>query len=121
MIDWLAGLQELANDFMSTDVTIRHRKAGDEDAENPYGDDTTEWEIATTTAKGWLVNPLTRSLDDVGGMSVTVETSTLRLPVGTVIAPHDEVLIAGKTYSVIDVSDDETWPVMLKASLSRET
>lgn len=116
----LAAAQSIAEQFMVTPVQIRNRLPPDKDDENPFGDDTIEWEAtATVTANGWFVNPATKSLDTVGGMSAVVSEPTLRLPVGTSINRGAEVTINGRTYAVIDVSSDETYPAMLKASLAR--
>jgi hypothetical protein len=52
-------------------------------------------------------------------MSIVADRPTLRVPVGTRIDSRDEVLLHGRWYVVVDASDDETWPVMLKCGLTR--
>jgi hypothetical protein len=120
--DILAGVQSVAEAFMLTDVTIQHRIDGSEDTddENPFGDDTVEMETSTTTVKGWIVDPATRSLEMTGGMSVVVSELTVRLPTGTVTGRGDILTVNGKEFRVVgDLSEDDTWPAMVKVHVSR--
>jgi len=120
----LAGMrsyaQALANGFMETPIVIRHRKPPDKDDENPFGDDTTEWETTTTSTTGWYVSSLTKSFSDDGGMTAVTEQDLVRLPVGTDIKERDQVQIAGEWWVVTDASQDETWPAMLKVAIVRK-
>jgi len=119
----LAGLrtyaQSLANGLMETPVSIRHRNAIAKDPSNASGDDVPTWG-STISAVGWFVDPSTATFADTGGMTAVVDRPTLRLPVGTQVESRDQVTINGNVWVVIDVSDDETWPAMLKVSLVRE-
>lgn len=112
--------QTLANRFMDTPVVIRHRKPGDKDDENPYGDDTSEFEATTTTINGWFIDPTSASFASVGGMSASVDKPTLRVPVGTVVGPRDQITINGNVWIALDASTDETWPAMTKVPLVRQ-
>lgn len=112
--------QSLAEQFMEDEVTIRHRLPSDEDADNPYGDDTIEFaDSSTVTTKGWMVSELTKSVDSVGGLDAVVERATIRLPVGTVVDSGDEITLRSRKWTVSDVSEDETWPAMLKVAVAR--
>lgn len=118
MID-LGALQGIVNNFMQTPVVIRHRATDVKDPGNRAGDMDAEWDTTTTSVMGWFVDKGTRSFSSVGGMSAVVDEPTLRVPVGTRIGPRDEVTINGNTWTVVDASNDETWPVMVKAELTK--
>lgn len=119
--DILAGVQAIAESFMIDEVTLTVRKPADNDDENPFGDDTPEYETTTVTVPAWIVSPSTRSLDDQGGMNVVVDTATLRVPVGTVINRGTKVLHNGVEFRVVgDPSDDESWPAMIKVAIARQ-
>lgn len=116
MID-LGSLQEIVNSFMETDVIIRHRSPTANDPSNRTGDDIVTFDTTTVAVKGWFVDPSTTRFTSAPGMSGVTDRPTIRLPVGTVIDSRDEVTINGDTWTVVDASSDETWPVMLKVSL----
>lgn len=119
--DILVGVQSVANEFMPDDVTIVNRLPADKDDENPFGDDTPEYETTSVTVKGWLVGPTAKSLDDDGGMSIVVAQNTIRLPVGTVVGRGSKLTVHGVEYSVVgDPSDDDSWPAMLKVPVARK-
>lgn len=118
MID-LTGLQGIANSFMRTPVTIRHRAAPAKDASDPTGDNTVAYDIVETMTYGWFVDKGTMSFSADGSMSVTTDEPTLRVPVGTVIGPRDKVLIGANWWTVVDASADDTWPVFTKVQLVR--
>lgn len=113
MID-LAGLQSIVAGFFTADVSIRHR--GSTPSSNRSGDDVEAW-TSTITVKGWLVNELTKTFGTTGGMGDVTDQTVVRVPVGTVVGPRDEVTVNGSVYTVVETSNDETWPVMLKVSL----
>lgn len=112
--------QALANGFMETPVTITNRLlVGQKDPTNPYGDDTVDWEPTSVVVNGWYVNALSKSTTSIGGMDTVVEEDTIRLPIGTVVRQGAKMTINGHDWTAVDVSDDETWPAMLKVSVSR--
>lgn len=111
--------QTLANKYMDTPVVIKTRLPADKDDENPYGDDTSEYETVTTTVMGWFIER-SSAFADTGGMSTAVIKPTLRLPVGTTIKTRDQVQFNGNWWTVIDASSDDTWPAMLKVDLVKE-
>jgi hypothetical protein len=118
----LAGMrafaQKLANSFMETDVLIYPRHEAGKDPENPFGDDTPKWGDPFP-AKGWFVSTQTKSFGAVGGMTAVVEDDTIRLPVGTPIKGGDKIAFNGNRWTAIDASSDDTWPAMLKVSVTR--
>lgn len=118
MID-MAELQAIANSFMVTPVTIRHRRPIDKDPENRTGDEIVEWETTTTEAMGWFVDEGTHRFTQQGGFQSVTDRPVLRLPVGTDIDVRDEVTINGSPWTVVDARSDETWPVMIKAEIVR--
>jgi hypothetical protein len=118
--DILPFVQGIAEQFMLDDIAITNRLPSDQDAENPFGDDTPEYVSSTIHVKGWLVDPATKSLQDDGGMSVVVSEPTLRVPVGTLITRGAKVVAKGLEYKVIgDSSEMDTWPAMLKVRLAK--
>jgi hypothetical protein len=120
MQDFLPGIQAIANSFMIDDVTIINRLPPDKDDENPFGDDTPEYQTTSTTVKGWFVGPTTMSLREDGGMSVIVNQDTVRLPVGTVVGRGSKIILHGDEYKVTgDPSDENTWPAMISVPVSR--
>lgn len=120
MLDGLRSFaQHMANSFMETDVVIRHKLTGEKDPDNPYGDDSLDYEPVTDSVKGWFISTLTRTLDSTGGMTVAADNDQLRLPVGTRVDTGDQVTFNGNTWTVVDSSNDETWPAMLKLQIER--
>ncbi|HEX5016517.1 MAG TPA: hypothetical protein VFX15_02900 [Actinomycetes bacterium] len=115
----LGPLQALAEQFMQSEVEIEHRSAPAQDPGDRTGDNTVSYETSTTTTKGWFVDQGTHTFS--GGRMVEVtDRPLLRVPVGTEIAKGDRVTInGGDTWTVVDASSDETWPVMVKVELVR--
>jgi len=118
MID-LAGVQAIANRYMLADVVITHKAAQALDPTNRTGDNIVTFEVPPTVTKGWFVDRGTHTF--AGSRQVTVtDRPTLRVPVGTRIEKQDEVTInGGNTWVVADASNDETWPIWIKAELVR--
>jgi hypothetical protein len=117
----LRTIQKLGEQFMLDDVEIHHKSTQALDPSNPYGDDTVTYE-QVTTVKGWLAIP------NVGGafgvlqaQPMAVGTFTLRVPVGTDIAPADDVYIKGERFLVVDTVVEATWQEWLRCALTRNT
>jgi len=116
----LAGLQGIAESFMTTTVAIKHRATAAKDPGDRTGDNTITFEATLTEGvSGWFVDKGTRSFSRDGAMSVVTDVPLLRVPVGTDVAGRDEVRINGNWWVVVDVSNDETWPIWLKCELAR--
>jgi hypothetical protein len=118
----LAGLrsfaQALASSLMETDVTIHPKLEAAKDPEAPFGDDVLKYGDPFMV-KGWFVSTQTKGFTGVGGMTSVVEDDTMRLPVGTPIKGGDKLVFGGNQWTAIDASQDETWPAMLKVSITR--
>lgn len=114
MID-LSGLQAIANGFMTADVTITPYAGVGADR---TGDDVEQFDTPVTGIKGWIVNEATKTFSSGGAMEAVVDQTTLRVPIGTAIKSKDQVTVGTSTWTVVDTSNDETWPVMLKAQLA---
>jgi hypothetical protein len=114
----LAGLQSIVNGFMQTPITISHfQTAPAQDPSNRTGDNVVTFS-GTTDTMAWFVDVGTKVFS--GGTMVSVtDRPILRVPVGTDIKAHDEVLLGGEWWTVLDASTDETWPVMVKVGLVR--
>jgi hypothetical protein len=110
--------QSLANEFMETVVEIHPKLDPAKDPDNPFGDDTLRWGPPFTVL-GWFVSTQTKNFSSVGGASSVVEDDTMRLPVGTQIKGGDKLVFNGKQWTAIDASSDDTWPAMLKVSITR--
>ena len=115
MID-LAALQGIVNQFMTDTVTIRHRATVAKDPSNRAGDGVPGWGD-TITVQGWFVDQPTKQFTQGGGFDATTTTTIIRVPVGTVVGPRDEVTLKGTVYTVVDTTSDETWPVMTRVTL----
>lgn len=119
----MAALRLLGLRAMQTDVTIRlvgpyaHETA----AENPFGDDDLEIAApaADVTVKGWVKSAMGRSFDEDASQVVTTEDLTLRVPYGTVIRTKSLVFINGVQFKVVEVADEETWPIWTECYIRR--
>lgn len=117
----LRFIQKIGEKWMTTDVTIRHKKDPALDPSDPYGDDIVDFKPIETTVKGWLVPILSKTVDAYQSQVIAIGDFKLRLPVGTSIGPEDHVVIGGLTYGVIDTADEQTWPEWLSCTIRRNT
>jgi len=78
-------------------VTVNRRARGDVD---DYGNDT--WTVTSETLTGcaWWDSRYGAGTENVQARDTVTTGLTLALPYGTVIAPTDEVVIAGVSYEV---------------------
>lgn len=97
------------------DIEVRRRTPITDPAapQNAYGDDGLEY-IDTTDSrrhwvKGWLHSTPAQVQEIDSGAIVTVNTYTLRVPVGTDIENGDEVILGGDTYVVSSTNKENTW------------
>lgn len=117
----MRAIQSMGQKAMQTDVTILRKLGIQTDSENPYGDDTVAFEPASSsvTVKGWMVPQLGKNFDVDQGKVQAFGDHIIRVPVGTVIEPEDEVIIGGEVYVVIDSNTEQTWPEWTTAVLRR--
>jgi len=124
----LDRVREVALLAMTQNVTVYRRE--DAPATSPsadYGDDalvfTRTVETKRLLVKGWVSSTPTPVQEVDSGAIVTVNTYTLRVPVGTDILPGDHVVIGETTasrendFTVSDTTEENTWMPMLACTL----
>jgi hypothetical protein len=115
----LRAIQKLGEAFFNVTVVIASKTAFGKDSVNPFGDETVSHSTGTTTVKGWLTTqPATSFTREGGGVSES-GLYRLRVPVGTLIRPGDEVTTGGETYTVVDATNEASWPEWTVATLRR--
>lgn len=97
------------------DIEVRRRTpiTDPSSPQNAYGDDGLEY-IDTVDSrrhwvKGWLHSTPAQVQEVDSGAVVTINTYTLRVPVGTDIENGDEVVLGGDTYVVSSTNKENTW------------
>lgn len=130
--DELASLAEVAESLFNSRIEIYHQH---EEDESGSWDDSVEQEIADGSipdevVSGWLRNqPDYQTSDDLAALAHE-EDGRLFVPLGTTLTRTDKVIVyalnaAGETvgdgtaYRVIDTNVENTWKVVLRASLRR--
>jgi hypothetical protein len=106
----LRAIQRIGVLGMNVDVEIRHRERYAKDPDNPYGDEDVTYRLTTTMVKGWLVTKPTERVEVGEGQVRVIATHQLRVPVGTSILPGDDVICGGETFTVIDATNEQSWP-----------
>lgn len=110
----LKHLSKVANLGMKSTVTIKRRSTTTSVLE-----DAVEGWTTVSTSIGWVrALPSDDYSIDGGGFRVGV-THRLFVPLDTDLRPHDQVVIASKTYQVIDTALENTWKVLLRCSLRK--
>ena len=133
----LQGLAEVAEGLMNSEIRIYSQ--ADEDSSsappNDSWDDSTEAEIAddaepTTVVHGWFRNQPDYTVADQNAAIGHEEDGRLFVPLGTELHRRDKVVVLpldengvsiepGTSYRVIDTSVENTWKVLIRASLRR--
>jgi len=116
----LAAVQKIGEAFMRADVVITHRvHTMTKDPTNPFGDDDVSFEPITTTVKGWIKPIIGSNFDQGVGMVYALGEFWLRVPAGTQMDPHDEILVNGIGYVIVDDNVEQSWPEWSVARLRR--
>lgn len=128
----IAALSEVAESLFNSRIEIYHQH---EEDQSSSWDDSVEQEIADgatpdAVVSGWFRNqPDYQTSDDLAVLAHE-EDGRLFVPVGTALERTDKVVVfalnaAGETvgdgtaYRVIDTNVENTWKVVLRASLRR--
>ena len=118
----MAALRGLAELGMQTTVAIYSRSEGDIQAHD-YGDDYLDYDQTNESrrleVKGWFYHTGGQGQDPDTGAIVTTSEYRLFLPVGTVIAAGDRVVVGGDEYTVQDTDAENTWLPMLTCELEK--
>jgi len=117
----LASLAELAETGMLTPVAIyarsteRNYATGWDDSSG----DSEQFATEPVNVNGWLRERPDGQTDDDLGVIAHTEDARLFLPLGTVVARGDKVVIEGHEYAVIDDNANNTYRVLVRVALRR--
>jgi hypothetical protein len=116
-IKQLRRLQKIGEMGMNVHVTVHRLQPQAKDPDNPYGDSDVQRVTGAVKVKGWLVTKPVERFNVGQGQVRTLSTHQLRVPVGTIIRPNDEVTVRGSGLSqegerfvVTDVTNEQSWP-----------
>ena len=119
----LERLRDIAKLGMTTPITIERRSEGSPPAGGDYGDDYLAYaetsESRKTEVKGWFYSTPTEMFSTDTGAVITANTYRLFVPVGTDIAPGDDVKVGADEYTVVDTTAEGTWLPLLTCNLRR--
>ena len=133
----LASLAEVAEGLMNSEIRIYAQSDEDSPSAPPNDswDDSTEAAITddaepTAVVNGWFRNQPDYTVADMAGAIGHEEDGRLFVPLGTVLERRDKVVVLpldengvsiepGTAYRVVDTSVENTWKVLIRASLRR--